>query len=280
MDQCPYFPIRCPNYCGVTCERMTMDIHMSICPLEKILCKFSFAGCKEECLRDDMDTHMKQNVELHLAMLSEECLSMRKDFEAQLRERDQAMKEMQTSFTRQLHAKQREIQQLNNKLEQLEDTQREDFETQTKFHYYLFPFCFTITDFGKKAKELSLFSNAFKTHPKGYKLMLVVSPNGVGEGAGTHISLSISPQMSLHDSTLKWPVRCAITVQLMNQFHDQDHLTATEVVSWRMPTTKNTLISYSRLFVRHDELEWNPKKRTLFLYEDIIQFTITKITIL
>jgi len=45
--ECKYYPLACPNRCGVTCERPTMEDHVKICPLQEVECQFQQVGCVE-----------------------------------------------------------------------------------------------------------------------------------------------------------------------------------------------------------------------------------------
>ncbi len=179
-------------------------------------------------------------------------------------------------------AKQKQIKELTQKVEELTTTLKETTDFQEKVSYVWFPQVITLCNF-KSEKENPhnrWVSDFHGTHPKGYKYQIVIHPNGVGEGAGTHISVSLVPGMTVGDSKLKWPARCVITFQLLNQFHDQDHLMLTETLTWNLPTSTSSLINISRLFVKHRDLGWNAKKQTQYLHEDTLQFRITKMNVL
>ena len=68
LPKCPYVPLQCPNMCGVTCERETMEDHKKICRLQKESCAFSQVGCKEEVPREDSETHLQENMQDHLLL--------------------------------------------------------------------------------------------------------------------------------------------------------------------------------------------------------------------
>ena len=259
MVECPYFPLRCPNFCGVTCERSIMEDHMKICPLQKIECELSFTGCKEVLLRDEKEKHMTEYSTRHLSLLSVECLKMKKEFELKMEEKNQAIQNMQESFSRQLQAKEIIIQELRDKMQLMDKSLQNVITAQTKITSFTFPFNFMISNY-RKQKESGRnrwVSDYIGSHPKGYTFYLIVHLNGVGEGAGTHLSLSISPRMSVIDGTLKWPAKCTITVQLMNHHHNHDHLTFTDTLTWERPSSSFTITNFCRLFVKNDDLLWN-----------------------
>lgn len=284
MDKCPYFPVRCPNFCGVTCERETLEDHMLMCPLEKVACEFAFAGCKKTFLRDKEEVHLREDQQQHFVLLSKECSRMRTEFQSKMRERDTAIEKMQGEFLRERLDKQKHIKELQHKVEQMEADLRESSENQKSRFFFRFPLHFTMSDFSKLRKETynKWLSEPMGTHPKGYKFRIIVHPNGVGEGAGTHVSVSFAPHMTKFDSTRKWPVKCALTLQLMNQFHDQDHLTLSDTLTWDIPMANSMIMNLSHLFVKHEDLTWNAKKHTQYLHDkrDTLQFRITKIHLL
>ncbi len=41
LPECPYYPIECPNRCGVTFEREVLEDHMKMCCKEELVCSFS-----------------------------------------------------------------------------------------------------------------------------------------------------------------------------------------------------------------------------------------------
>ena len=69
-NECPEYPLPCPNKCGVKkIKRKDMDGHCKSCPLEPLDCPFKDAGCNEEIARKDMDSHMERNTQQHILKL-------------------------------------------------------------------------------------------------------------------------------------------------------------------------------------------------------------------
>ena len=50
-----------------------------------------------------------------------------------------------------------------------------------------------------------------------------VTANGLGKGAGTHVSVAVYLMTGEYDSRLVWPFRGDITIQLVSYSNDQDH---------------------------------------------------------
>lgn len=270
-DVCPYFPIRCPNFCGVTCEREILGSHMLICPLESVECEFAFSGCKEKFMRDGQESHSEKYQKQHFSMLVKEVSVLKKRIE----EKDEEIRSLKESF---LNVKQKQVKELQQKIKAVETTLLEKL-TGSQGPTFRYPFYFTLTNFEGQRTSIhhKWFSDSHRTHPGGYKFQVVVHPNGVGEGAGTHVSLSLRPLKTLHDNPPKWPAKCMITLQLMNQMHDQDHHTVCETLTWDMDAH---IVNLSRMFIKHKDLEWNAKKQTQYKYEDALHFRIVKINVL
>ena len=69
-EQCPKFPIACPNKCEVgSVPRDDVEEHMKMCPLELIQCKYHMVGCEERMTRKDQKKHNKEMMEEHLSFM-------------------------------------------------------------------------------------------------------------------------------------------------------------------------------------------------------------------
>ena len=84
----------------------------------------------------------------------------------------------------------------------------------------------TILNFHEnKVKNARIDSPRMYTHPKGYRYQITIRPNGLRNtsGFGTHVSVKVISLTGDYDSTLKFPTRFTITLELLNQHRDQDH---------------------------------------------------------
>ena len=66
-------------------------------------------------------------------------------------------------------------------------------------------------------------SQPFYTSKGGYKMSLLVKPNGFQEYGETWVSCSIDLMPGEYDDILEWPFRGEVTVELLNQLGDYDH---------------------------------------------------------
>ena len=71
LPTCGYCPVVCPNECGATPERQNLRSHQnSECPRSLIKCDFIYAGCNVILRRNEMATHLADNVVHHLSLLA------------------------------------------------------------------------------------------------------------------------------------------------------------------------------------------------------------------
>ena len=94
-------------------------------------------------------------------------------------------------------------------------------------------------------------------------MCLRVDANGAGNGAGTHVSVYVYLMRGEHDDKLTWPFRGDITILLVNQNRDQDHVeysvefpAAVENVSHRVTVGERAKKGWGKhKFVSHTKLE-------------------------
>ena len=120
------------------------------------------------------------------------------------------------------------------------------------------------------------------THPGGYKFRIAVNVYGYQSGYGTHISVSMDALKGEFDSMLQWPAKASITLQLLNQERDQDHLTVTKTFEWPQPFGGYFATSppapfvgfFDEKLISHDDLEKNSENQTRYLFNDSLFFRI------
>lgn len=125
-----------------------------------------------------------------------------------------------------------------------------------------------ITEFSVKKAEamrgqsISIYSPAFYTGRRGYKMCARVYPNGDGMGKGSHLSLFFVLMKGNFDAILPWPFKQRVTFCLINQQggeHVMDSFRPDQTSSsFKRPTSDMNIASGCPLFVRIDDLT-NPK---------------------
>ena len=83
---------------------------------------------------------------------------------------------------------------------------------------------FTITGFSSHlANKTRYNSPPFYTHNRGYKMRLEVDAYGTGKGAG-HMSVYARLMAGEYDSSLKWPMKVDLTVEMLNWVRNSFHV--------------------------------------------------------
>ena len=116
--ECSYFPLACPNRCGVTCERPTMEDHMKICPLEEVACEFEHVGCSGKFRREEEEQHMREKSQTHLVMMATACEQMKQDFQSKLQEQERKFEEQERKFEAKVAEQKAKIEQQEQKIEE------------------------------------------------------------------------------------------------------------------------------------------------------------------
>ena len=126
FPSCSMFPLKCPNKCPQkSIPRWRYEQHLaSECPYQdNVACTFSFAGCQAKMRRKEIETHLKNNLVQHLAMLSDEFLHHKSDMAVKLetaasQPAANGTKGVEDGYNETLTAKDGEIQRLKNELQQ------------------------------------------------------------------------------------------------------------------------------------------------------------------
>ncbi|XP_018600343.1 TNF receptor-associated factor 2 [Scleropages formosus] len=142
------------------------------------------------------------------------------------------------AFARQHRLDQEKIENLTNKVRQLErsltlrDMQLSETEQKLRELEYCTHdgvFVWKITEFSRRRQEAlagrapAMFSPAFFSSKYGYKMCLRLYLNGDGTGRGTHLSLFFVVMKGRFDALLKWPFSQKVTLMLLDQ-NNREHI--------------------------------------------------------
>ena len=283
---CPFRPVPCPNQCGISPKLKVLDDHIqNDCPLRVIDCAFKYAGCKERMPRKDMPDHITESLALHMSLQAtnhqqelKKLTGRISELEIQLDEARLELRELkaenyQSKETLDLQCRNRvaavgreiklaqelrlkghlgtlrgEIKKAQNEAKQEIMKQVESEITVVHNHVGLVPVSFTMPDFQqKKRSNTPWYSPSFYTHPRGYKMCLRIEANGWGPNEGNHVGAALFMMPGDYDEILKWPFRGDITLQLLNQLGDYEHLVKTlPVTDYAVDKFCNRVISGER----------------------------------
>ncbi|XP_055792294.1 TNF receptor-associated factor 2-like [Salvelinus fontinalis] len=142
------------------------------------------------------------------------------------------------AFSRQHRLDQDKIENLGNKVRQLERTLTmrdlqlaETDQTLRELQFCTFDgvFVWKIADFSRRRQDAvagrtpAMFSPAFYSSKYGYKMCLRLYLNGDGTGRGTHLSLFFVVMRGKCDALLKWPFSQKVTLMLLDQ-NNREHI--------------------------------------------------------
>ena len=225
MNVCPCRLVPCPNECGISLQRKSMDDHLTAnCPLEIISCSFSYAGCETKLPRKGMPAHISDSLAVHMSL-------------------------QVNSHQKQLEKLQAQVFSLQKEVKALRSKQAEDFEFVCD-HLRIMPVNLVVNDFATKKREgSSWWSEPFYSHLHGYKMALSVDCNGYDEAEGTHVSVFVSLMKGDFDNRLEWPYRGAISIQLLDQEDIVEHYS-------RNLTFDDAQEEYTRRVTKGDSNRW------------------------
>lgn len=215
MPECSYCPLKCPNQCGVTCERMNMDEHLQeICPEQYLPCEYTYAGCEIKYRRKNKDDHMTEHMNDHKMMeqIHKQVTVVMKKFKEEM---EATEKERQ----REICELKNEIDQLKQQLVQLRQESRHhldqhisheehsivdkdnscrksQFSQASPSHVFALaisePWQIMVDKFTERLEQKDrqlLWESEVAQTPFGFRLQLHVWPSGKKEGEGTHMTV-------------------------------------------------------------------------------------------
>jgi len=144
-----------------------------------------------------------------------------------------------------------------------------------------------MTDFEQLLKDGDdWLSPPFYSHTGGYKMCHRVTANGQGRGEGTHVLIAVYLMRGEHDDHLKWPFCGDITVQLLNQRGEEEHVAGTIHFSARRDDEGSARVIERDMalrglaistFIAHRVLGYNSAENTEYLRNNCLKLRVTNI---
>lgn len=290
-QQCPLYPIPCPNGCGIMAiERASLDAHRDLCSLEEVDCEFNYAGCSVgQLTRNELESHMKANVQRHLVLanraLKDKLHSLREEMEQKLEARDKAVADLVRRLEASEKQTKREARRVDDALRQIQTRVAQlgvHMQQAPQFSLGMgsTPYSFVVNKFeARRVNGSGWQSPCVCTHPNGYEVYFEIWPNGLNKAEKTHVSVRLCKRVGANDDHLRWPADCTIVLQLVNQRGDGDHFTVTGRFQWQQPASGSSKIDwfsplYDCKFIPHKHLKWNTSSQTQYLMDDSLHFRI------
>ena len=203
---CPKFPLLCPNGCSSdTVCREEMPDHLTVCPLQKVVCPFEDIGCTTRVKPEKLNGHMETSQQQHILLLLKANKEMRSELQktnTTLQQAEQEFHEMKEKQTREGENVTRMKKALAFEVKVLDESDSNDkkstayesiqtlLEDETHIMKKEDTTVFRVVDFSQHVKDNKIwYSPPFFIQQ--YKLCLAVHPRGIGSGLGTHASLSL-----------------------------------------------------------------------------------------
>ena len=195
----------------------------------------------------------------------------------------------------------------NSSANELQLFRNENLDQQDLVDFPVLPVYLNMTDVKEhNASKSHWLSEPFYTDEEGYKMRLVVYPNGKYSGAGTHISVATYLMSGKYDDKLDWPANVTLIITLLNRdSEDKDPIarsfdcsTSNSILDrvWNSLMAKIGVIhshfaSHSTIvnsYVKHDSLyfhvDWVRREakakqsNNIRIFNDPIQWVTDKIT--
>jgi len=255
LIECPNRDYTCPH-CGEkeTYIKITQD-HDAICLKKRVECPNKDLGCEIIVEQGNSKQHVNSDCDFAEVACAYESLGcrvrmLRKDVER--------------------HKRKAREQHLDLALDAVSSHQEQNRTLSVGEG-----FVFKLPGFSSNRKNSERFySTPFYSHPRGYRLCIIIDPNGNGDGENTHLSIFTKLLASQYDGYLYWPFLGTITYELLNQLENETHYSVINT----FPASKNIRAGSTRgfpKFIPHSSLEHNPTANTQYLVDDTLYFRVT-----
>lgn len=197
-------------------------------------------------------------------------------------EYESKLQNMKMRFEILLRGKNESIRAIKENMESVVDTRVNKEIESFKLVAGILPYNFTVLDVQKKKSENAIwFSPYMLTHPRGYTFLISVRPNGYLHSKDEGVGVWLRSVKGHYDKSLKWPAKVTITLQLLNQNGDYDHVTKNVQFELRQVVEANQdhvcIKEFSYNFLSHGDLGYNGTKKTQYLKYDSLKFRVTEI---
>ena len=127
------------------------------------------------------------------------------------------------------------------------------------------------------------WSPAFYTAKCGYRLQLVVDPDGSDSAKGTHISAGVFLTKGEDDLSLDWPLKIDVEIKLLNWREDNRHVETiipfndSTPFDCRNRITEDTIAPngmFEHQLISHADLQYNNDKNMEYLHHDSLCFQV------
>jgi len=127
----------------------------------------------------------------------------------------------------------------------------------------------------KKDRNEIFSSTSFYTHTGGYRMCVLVVPNGHGDVKGTHMSVFVKLLEGCYDKHLHWPFLGTVTYELLNQLKNVGHHRVISTLTSQHDMKVSSVSSAPIKFLPHSSLERSSGTNTQYLLDDTLYFRVS-----
>ena len=234
----------------------------------------------------DLDTKLQQQTRDRDTKLQQQTRDLDTQLQQQNKDLDtklqQQTKDLDTKLQQQTRDLDTKLQQQTRDLDTKQTTQLNKLSKMVEYTAQGFiRHDFTLTEFKKhQASGItgSWCSDPFYSYPGGYRFKLNIDTNGHGKALGTHLSAYLYLLPGDYDKELKWPIKCTVHLEMLNQRGDHGHHIV--IGNFKYTKTKsdpnyeyNRIGSTSKFFPLA-ELGYNAANNTEYLSNDSLHFQL------
>ena len=226
---CEFLTVECTYRCGAQLQRQLIQEHeMEVCPkrpiemqVASLMKKFEAVVVKNQALEQELgrlqEVHQQDldEVKQKLDNLKRAHREQREEL-SEAKEKSELLQRANITLQRTCDILKADVDALQNSKGKIATLEKRLVPLPIPPIYVL------VTNFGQYQKDDCVFkSDPFYSHPGGYKMVVVIRPNGIGERKGTHVSLHVHLLPGEFDDQLRWPYSGKITVQAYDRTRDQ-----------------------------------------------------------
>ena len=256
-EGCGFVVVECVYQCGAQLQRRLIQEHeMEVCPKRPIEIQVA-------CLQRKFETNLQR-----VTALATENQQLRQELK-EAHERELKLSRLEE-----------ELSEVKKKYELLQIAQKEQhskFEDHEKQCVPLPvpPFYFSLPNFHQyQSNGLRYWSEAFYSHPGGYKMMMQVYPYGCAPCKGTHMSVHVVILRGEFDDKLHWPFDGSITIHLYNRTTEQ----WSNARKIRIPVVNRCVGEFAHDSLGHNDfISLSELERSYVKTTNVVRFRVTNV---
>jgi len=122
-EECPKYPVECPNHCETgRVRREEMSGHLEECPLAIVKCPYAAVGCDSVVRRKEKMEHVTESIGQHMEYNKNTILDTQNELARLKSTMNDRLDSVKKDFQSRLDAKERELENLKQDLQNTRDT--------------------------------------------------------------------------------------------------------------------------------------------------------------